>query len=989
MPIDQLSVVRIHYHRPDGLYDGWECRAESGAAAQKAQGPAVGQKGEDEFGVFWDVAAKDKDDFEFVVHKNGLEDCRGLALVDHTDIWIISDVDDVFLERPNLFLLMKDNLSFSRAFWVTKSLIAWNICVKNACYYIYASRRAKLQLTDDGIEGCDTRIPLEPVEGNLSVNVATKFPHIADYKAFRITSEVDVGELLKSQLAIACLDANGRLKNATGLQLPGVIDDLFAYDGPLGAIIAKETVDLYLWAPTAQAVEAHIFGGASEENPLETVDLVEMNGVWFASGPRTWEGCYYVYKVTVFHSSTMQVETCFVNDPYAKGLSADGKKSLIVNLDSDDLKPVGWDGLAEEKPNLSSFSDISIYELHIRDFSANDKTVDPDFRGGYLAFTLQDSAGICHLNRLSKAGLTHIHLLPSFHFAGVDDDKEKWKHLDEERLTSLPPDSELQQAHVVAIQEEDGYNWGYNPVLWGVPKGSYASNPDGPLRTLEFRKMVQALNRIGLHVVLDVVYNHVHGSGPHDDFSVLDKVVPGYYLRRNADGGIEHSTCTNNTASEHYMVERLIIDDLLHWALQYKVDGFRFDLMGHIMKSTMLKARERLSSLSKDSHGIDGSKIYMYGEGWDFGEVSKNARGTNASQFNMCGTGLGSFNDRIRDAILGGSPFGPVLQQGFSTGLLLQPNDHLPESENSDNILAVLKDHIQVGLAANLMDFVFTNHEGKAVKGSEILTHDGVPVAYALCPTETVNYVSAHDNETLFDAISLKASMEISVGERCRINHLATSLVALSQGIPFFHSGDEMLRSKSLDRDSYNSGDWFNRLDFSYESNNWGVGLPPKEKNQRNWPLIKSRLANASFKPQKFHILAAVENFEDVLRIRYSSPLFRLRTANEIQERVRFHNCGPSWVRGVIVMSIEDGFNGMPGMTQIDPLYSFIVIIFNACPSNASLVIPSLRARKLELHPVQLTSSDKVVKNSFYEATTGRFSIPARTTSVFVEVRAI
>ncbi|XP_031484442.1 pullulanase 1, chloroplastic isoform X2 [Nymphaea colorata] len=968
--IDQLFVVRIHYHRPDGLYDGWQCRAESGAAAQTTQVPEVGERGEEEFGVFWDVAMKDKDGFKFVVHKSGLEDCKGSASVDHTDVWVISDVHDVFPERPDLFSFMKDNLSFSRAFWVTKSLIAWNMCVNNACYYIYASRRAKLQLTRDGVEGHDTRIRLEPVEGKLPLNVATKFPHIADYKAFKITSEVDVEELLKAQLAIICLDANGRLVNATGLQLPGVLDDLFSYEGPLGAVIAKDTVALYLWAPTAQAVQAYIFGRASDDIPLETVDLVEMNGVWFASGPRTWEGCYYVYKLTVFHSSTMKIETCFVNDPYAKGLSADGKKTLIVNLNSDNLKPAGWDRLAEEKPNLSSFSDISIYELHIRDFSANDKTVNLDLRGGYLAFTLQDSAGFLHLNRLSKAGLTHIHLLPSFHFAGVDDNKKKWKHLDEERLASLPPDSELQQAHVVAIQEEDGYNWGYNPVLWGVPKGSYASNPDGPLRTLEFRKMVQALNHIGLRVVLDVVYNHVHGSGPHDNFSVLDKVVPGYYLRRNADGHIEHSTCTNNTASEHYMVERLIIDDLLHWALQYKVDGFRFDLMGHIMKSTMLKARERLNSLSKDNDGVDGSKIYIYGEGWDFGEVSKNARGTNASQFNMCGTGIGSFNDRIRDAILGGSPFGPVIQQGFSTGLLLQPNEHVLESENSDHILAVLKDHIQV-------------------KGSEVLTHDGVPVAFALSPTETVNYVSAHDNETLFDAISLKTSVEISVSDRCRLNHLATSLVALSQGIPFFHSGDEMLRSKSLDRDSYNSGDWFNRLDFSYESNNWGIGLPPKEKNERNWPLIKSRLANASFKPQKIHILSAVENFEDVLRIRYSSPLFRLRTANEIQERVRFHNCGPSWVRGVIVMSIEDGYSGMPGMTQMDPLYSFIVIVFNACPSNASFSIPSLRRKKLELHPLQLMSSDKVVKNSFYEATSGSFSIPARTTSVFVEVRAI
>ncbi|KAK4799461.1 hypothetical protein SAY86_024826 [Trapa natans] len=500
--------------------------------------------------------------------------------------------------------------------------------------------------------------------------------------------------------------------------------------------------------------------------------------------------------------------------------------------------------------------------------------------------------------------------------------------------------------------------------------------------------MVKSLNQVGLRVVLDVVYNHLHGSGPHDVNSVLDKIVPGYYLRRNKDGCIEHSTCVNNTASEHFMVERLIIDDLLHWMIDYKVDGFRFDLMGHIMKHTMMKAKAALQCLSKERDGIDGSNIYIYGEGWDFGEVAKNARGINASQFNLLGTGIGSFNDRFRDAVLGGSPFGHPLQQGFVTGLLLQPNGHDHGTEaNMKLMLASSKDHIQIGMAGNLKDFVFTDSDGKEVKGSEVLTYGGTPVAYTLCPMETVNYVSAHDNETLFDIISMKTHMEISVSERCRINHLATSIVALSQGIPFFHCGDEMLRSKSLDRDSYNSGDWFNRLDFTYNSNNWGVGLPPKDKNERSWPLIKPRLANPSFKPGKSHILAAINNFLDVLRIRYSSPLFRLKTAAAVQERVRFLNTGPSSIPGVIVMSIEDGYEGIPGLTKLDPIFSYIVMIFNASPDEISFSSPVMRARTLQLHPVQIMSLDEVVKKSVYNASSGSFTVPARTTSVFVEPR--
>ncbi|KAH6804056.1 limit dextrinase [Perilla frutescens var. frutescens] len=285
-----------------------------------------------------------------------------------------------------------------------------------------------------------------------------------------------------------------------------------------------------------------------------------------------------------------------------------------------------------------------------------------------------------------------------------------------------------------------------------------------------------------------------------------------------------------------------------------------------------------------------------------------------------------------------------------------------------------------------------------SVKGCEVSTHDGVPVAYASSPIETVNYVSAHDNETLFDIVSLKTPMNISVDARCRMNHLATSIIALSQGIPFFHAGDEILRSKSLDRDSYNSGDWFNRLDFSYKSNNWGVGLPPKEKNERNWPLMKIKLADPAFKPQRNHILAALDNFCSFISIRYSSPLFRLHTENAIQnsfkfdtfvqKRVRFHNTGSSSIPGVIVMSIEDGYEGFPGLSQLDPIYSFIVVLINACPMAITFTSPSLRGKALQLHPIQVNSSDRVVNESTYDSPSGSFRIPSRTTSVFIEHRA-
>uniref|UniRef100_A0A9I9EHX8 Pullulanase 1, chloroplastic n=1 Tax=Cucumis melo TaxID=3656 RepID=A0A9I9EHX8_CUCME len=956
------------------------------------------------------------------------------------------------LEESTSTSQLEDSLLYSRAFWVSRHVIAWNVEVESGSCYLFASKMATLRVKDGVVEGYDVKITLEKDRSQLPENVIKKFPHIQNYCPFTVPPASDVEALLKCQLArsiffaptdVSCFflwfSAYGECKNITCLQLPGVLDDLFSYEGPLGAVYSKEGVSLYLWAPTAQAVRAQIFRDPVGGMPFEVIPLEEVDGVWRTKGPKSWEGCYYEYEVTVYHPSTLQVEKCFTTDPYSRGVSSDGRRTLFVDLCSDDLIPKGWDKLADDKPPVDSFTDISIYELHVRDFSISDQSVHPDLRGGYMAFTLQDSAGINHLKNLSNAGLSHVHLLPTFHFGGVDDDKTKWKFVDTELLENLPPDSAEQQSLIADIQNSDGYNWGYNPILWGVPKGSYASDPNGPCRLVEFRKMVQALNQIGLRVVLDVVYNHLHAHGPLDSNSVLDKIVPGYYLRRNPDGFIENSTCVNNTASEHFMVERMIVDDILHWVVDYKVDGFRFDLMGHLMKSTMLKAKDALQGLTKEKNGVDGSSIYIYGEGWDFGEVAKNGRGVNASQFNLFGTGIGSFNDRVRDAILGGSPFGHPLQQGFVTGLLLEPNDHHHGThEVAESMLAVSKDHIEetgffqkesilVAMAANLRDYILTNFEGKEVKGLEVLTHDRSPVAYASCPTETVNYVSAHDNETLFDIVSLKTSRNITVDDRCRINHLATSIIALSQmpDIQFYMFMVLQLHGW-VDNDI---------LDFTYMTNNWGVGLPLKEKNQYNWPLIKPRLADPSFKPSKSHILAAVENFTNLLQIRYSSRLFRLKTSHAIQshishamaeycqggakhhylfhagpqytlilfqslpfnmqnlnamaepKRVRFHNSGTSLIPGLIVMSIEDGHEGIPGLSQLDSTYSYIVVVFNARPTEISFPCPALRAKTLQLHPIQLMSTDPIVKNSTYEPSTGCFVVPPRTTSVFVEPR--
>ncbi len=591
-----------------------------------------------------------------------------------------------------------------------------------------------------------------------------------------------------------------------------------------------------------------------------------------------------------------------------------------------------------------------------------------------MAFTDRDSDGMRHLSRLAWAGLTHVHLLPAFDFATVDEDKSNWKTTSD--LRGLPPASTEQQAATSAIAGSDGFNWGYDPWHYTVPEGSYSTQPDGPLRILEFRSMIQALNRAGLRVVMDVVYNHTTASGQGPK-SVLDRVVPGYYHRLDADGNVEHSTCCENTASEHAMMEKLMVDSVRTWATAYKVDGFRFDLMGHHMKSNMLAVRNALDALTPGRDGVDGKKVYVYGEGWNFGEVANGARGVNATQLNMAGTGIGTFSDRLRDAVRGGGPFSPRRDQGFATGLFLEPNG-TDQGSSADTRSRLLHDAdlTRLGMAGNLADYVMTDAGGLTVKGSQV-DYNGQPAGYALRPDDTITYISAHDNETWFDALDTKLLQALPMSERVRAYNLGVSAVMLSQGIPFFHAGDDILRSKSCDKNSYDSGDWWNRIDWTRRDNGWGSGLPPASSNQSDWPVLSPLLADPALKPGSADIARAQDHFEEMLRIRKSSALFRLRSADDIKANVTQYNTGAGQIPGVVALSI-----GRPDRQPWE--YSRAVVLLNATATPQSLTLGDLKGKGLRLHPVMRQSTDPVVRTSAYDCQTGSFTIPARTAAVFV-----
>jgi pullulanase len=508
-----------------------------------------------------------------------------------------------------------------------------------------------------------------------------------------------------------------------------------------------------------------------------------------------------------------------------------------------------------------------------------------------------------------------------------------------------------------------------------APEGSYAINPDH--RVSEYRVMVKGLHQAGLRVVQDVVFNHTNASGEGIN-SNLDEVVPGYYHRLDSNGGLETGSCCADTASEHKMMEKLMIDTLVLNAREYKIDGFRFDIMSFHFLYNMQHIEEALAELTPEKDGVDGSKIYLYGEGFNFGDTANNQIGPNASQVNLFGFGIGTFNDRIRDGIRGGSPFTDERVQGFATGLFTDPSDYTnanPPQNGQQEQLLQYSDWILVGLTGNLRDYSFVDSAGATVTGAQV-NYNGQPTGYTKSPIEAVNYASVHDNQDLFDAVQLKSSFNDSIATRARRQVMGMSLITLGQGIPFFQGGDDLLRSKDMDQNSFNSGDWFNKIDWSGKTANWGIGLPIASQNSGQWPIMTPLLSNSAYTPLPTNIAYSKEAFQELLNIRYSSELFRMATQEEIQQNLSFLNTGQSQVPGLIVMKL-DANGGNYG------IYKHIVVIFNATNAPVTFTDSRLRDLMLRLHPVQRSSSGPATRQSTFDSREGTAIVPALTTAVF------
>ena len=951
------GTLRVHYLRPDGRYQGWGLHVWEDTTADVAWDRPLTPDGSDgEGGVVWDVPlADDPSTVGLIVHEGDTKDPGPDQFVDVGDglreVWIVSGREQVFTEKPDLDAMPVGDLTRRSAHWVDRSTIVWpGLAASATAFALHHDPQGDLVLEVDGVRGGESMTLERDGEWNAPDGL---FPHLRGAPILRIDDTDRALGFLRGRIAVSARNDEGKVVDAAGLQIPGVLDDVYFYDGELGVVWGGDTPTMRVWAPTALSVSLVLFDEPRTGLARETVAMTREDGVWSVTGDRSWENLYYLYEVEVYAPSTERVEVNRVTDPYSRALAADSARSQIIDLSDPVWKPEGWDTMT--KRAFDDPVDIVLYELHVRDFSTADARVDDDVKGTYLAFE-QDGFGARHLRSLSEAGVTHVHVLPTFDIATVPELPEN--RAEPGDLSQFPPDSEAQQAAITAVKDRDAFNWGYDPWHFGVPEGSYATEPDGGARILQFRRMVKALAAMDLNMVMDVVYNHTHASGQSQQ-SVFDRIVPGYYHRLDANGNVTTSTCCQNTASEHRMMEKFLVDDVVHWAVNHRIDGFRFDLMGHHMKSNMIAVRDALRSLTVEEHGVDGARIYVYGEGWDFGEVQGSQRGPNASQNNMAGTGIGTFNDRLRDAVRGGSPFSDRREQGYATGVAIAPNG-LPGS-NDVGRLRDLADRVRVGLAGALRDYRLGSRRGSDFGG------------YLVQPQETIQYASAHDNETLFDKVQMSAPRDMPMSERVAMHQFALGVITLSQGVPFFHAGGELLRSKSMDADSYNSGDWFNRLDFSGETTTWGAGLPPAEKNRERWDMMRPLLADPDLVPKTEQILDTAGYFRRMLRVRFSSPLFRLRSAQDILQRVRFPETAAP---GLIAMHLIDAGTGIE---DLDPDHRQILVLFN--PHEDEQVFGDGRWTRfdMELHP----EMDADV--GMFADTTGIFTIRPRSIAVFVE----
>ena len=539
---------------------------------------------------------------------------------------------------------------------------------------------------------------------------------------------------------IYALSYQGQLVNV-GMPLPYSTEDFeknYTYEGDdLGATWTQKETTFKVWAPTAEQVVVNLYASGDEtrQDTLETIEMSEMgNGVWSVTKEGDLNGTYYTYSVIIDH------EIMEAGDPYAKTTGINGKRAMVINMA--ETNPEGW--AKDKNPNAKmNITEAVIYETHLRDLSA-DESSGIQNKGKFLSLTetgtKTSDGNSTGLDYLKELGITHLHILPMYDFGSVDETKLDTKQ----------------------------YNWGYDPVNYNVPEGSYSTNPsEGAVRVKEAKEMVKSLHDNGISVIMDVVYNHVYDA---QSFS-YNILVPQYFSRVNDYGEYANgSACDNDTATERSMVKKYIVDSVNYWVEEYHIDGFRFDLVGLIDTETMNEVIESVHKKHPD--------VIFYGEGWSMDTTLTKSGYSLTTQSNISQVpGLALFNDYFRDNVRGGN--GNAKDGGYVSGKTIA----------MENIVS------------------------------------GKP-SWAQNPSQVVNYNACHDNNTLFDKLTISNGSE-NFEDNVKRNKLAAAVMFTSQGTPFMMSGEELLRTKTkeeaitestlegaerFDSNSYQSGDAVNSI---------------------------------------------------------------------------------------------------------------------------------------------------------------------------------
>lgn len=587
----------------------------------------------------------------------------------------------------------------------------------------------------------------------------------------------------------------------------------------LGLSYSPQRSVFRIWAPSALQASLHIYADPESTNFADVFPMKkDIGGTWVFNWPGDHKGVLYAFTVT--DNDLKQSDP--VPDPYAKAVTANGRKAVVIDLAS--TNPAGWN--EEKAPLLLNKTDAVIYELHVRDatIAANSGVIEKGkFKGLAETGTINPAGYSTGLDHIKSLGVTHVHLLPVFDFNSLDEN------------AAAP-----------------GYNWGYDPLNYNVPEGTFSSNPNDPaVRIREFKELVKTFHANGLKVVMDVVYNHTAQT----ERSNFNQLVPGYYYRQTKDGKFSNaSACGNETASERPMMRKFILESMKYWVQEYHVDGFRIDLMGIHDIATM-------NLVSKELHKIKPD-ILLYGEGWTAGPSplpdSVRALKANVAKLDR----IAVFSDDIRDGIKG-SVFEHA-DRGFVSG---KPG---MEESVKFGVVASCK-HPQV-------DYSKVNYSKKA---------------YATQPWQTISYCECHDNHVLWDKLAISAK-KATEEERKQMHKLALSIVLTSQGIPFLHAGTEFLRSKKGVENSFESPDSINQV-------NWELKTRHPEILSYVKTLIKMRKDHPGFRMR-----TAAEIATNIRFIEKLSP-------GIIAYTIDAGKTGDSWKKILVCFNGTDTVQTVPG----------------------------------------------------------------------------